>query len=162
MARIPYGMRVLIEAIHEAFPPGDVVTSPSDEDGIGVYRSLLIDEATADKMGTDVLDLISQDERVQSIEEYGSGVVITFVADSRADSKGAWSLAQVVRILQESSGRHAAEEEVSLEPIKGARLIRCPVCYEAISTDGTYTELTHHEDGSHTAMTEEQSDDQTG
>lgn len=74
----------------------EVVGKP---DGIGVYRSIKVNAATA-KWLLPVLEVIA-DKRIQSIESNSKGqAVITFVPDTRADHRTEFPLEDVDSILR--------------------------------------------------------------
>lgn len=97
MARLVGAARQLIAQVEDLMP--DAKIKVLDEvDGLGFQRSIRLDHATAKRVGA-ALDVI-KDPRISKITRSSSGVKITFVADTRADFKQPYELAEVLAVLE--------------------------------------------------------------
>ena len=98
MTYIVPAVQALQEEVASLRPKGKVTPS-GEPDGLGYIRSLTFDSATG-KWITPLLDLLN-DERIESVEEVGNKVVVTFVADPRADHADQFGLAAIDDVLAE-------------------------------------------------------------
>ena len=91
MARNPYAAEDFIAQVGEDYSKAKIERH-GDPDGLGVYRSFVLDKNTSKRLGKalSVLD----DERIESVSEEDGQVVVTFSPRTVADQRGRFALAE--------------------------------------------------------------------
>lgn len=80
--RQPYAMRTLIAQVVQRHE--DAAFEVADVDGLGVARTLVVGDATSEKL-LPAVEYLVHDDRIAGIENQGGVLHISFVIDSRAD-----------------------------------------------------------------------------
>jgi hypothetical protein len=93
MSRVVPAARQLIAEVEDV---GGSVTIIEDRDGLGFLRSVRLTNATAKRLGDDVLDALETDRRVAEVVKSSKGVRVTFVSSVAADSAEPFGLASVL------------------------------------------------------------------
>lgn len=94
--RIPYAATVLIRQVQERHKRAKA-EPVGDPDGFRVQRSIRFDK-TSSKSLKPLLEVLD-DPRIESLEDDGGALVVTFVATSRADRRDPFPLEAAAIVL---------------------------------------------------------------